>query len=318
MLRLCIVAVLAVTSFLAVPALAVVVTTFSLDTHDPADDDLFSGPVYTSTLDAGQPYLITVSGTFSFWAASAWGEWTGTNASNVCAGQAEELPQTQSPGATNGPVGIDPEYAFAWVKLSPSLCPGGSPVASPPVHLESLQIGLDGGTTWQHIEPLSRTYSLGHSYQYLVVGLGFPAAIGMRRTDFPTSDNYGVLTATVEATDPSPFVRGIGGVTNVDGADAEFWLMARERNDGVRGRFEYEDLTGKNVTAQSLTSLLVLKSTNTAYLMGYASVDGDSGHPFTLIVQDNGRGNDTFRLDVDGSTVASGTLTGGNLQVRAK
>ena len=321
MFRLFILVALAGAGLLALPAFAAVVTTFSLDTNDPLNDDTFSGPVFTSTLELGQPYLITISGTWSYWGTAGWGTWTGTNASDVCAGQAEELPQIQSPGVTNGPVGMDPEYAFAWILGTGTLCPGGSPIGSPPLHLASLQISLDGGSTWQHLEPIDKAYNPEHSYQYLVVGLGSPADIGMRLLDFPTSDNYGVFTATVEATDAGAFAVGNGKIVDVSGNEADLRLVSNNRRGTSRGSLKYEDETGMKIRADSFTAILVLKSTNTAYLTGNAFVNNEPGHSFLLIVQDNGdpgAGNDTFRLDVDGVTIANGTITSGNFQIRGR
>ena len=53
--RLLILVALAGAGLLALPAFAAVVTTFSLDTNDLSNDDTFSGPVFTSTLELGQP-----------------------------------------------------------------------------------------------------------------------------------------------------------------------------------------------------------------------------------------------------------------------
>ncbi len=296
---------LAVAGVLAATAFAAVITSVDIDTYENPSDG-FAGPYFTPTLDAGQPYLMTISGTYSFWTPTSWG--------TVCAGTPEASPQIPSPATTNGPVGVDPEYAFA-VPSGSGLCPGPTPV-----HVINLQISLDGGSTFTHLEPIISDFNATHSYQYLVVGLGVPAAIGFQLLDGATTDNYGVLTATVEATDAGAFATG-GGTVDVDGGQGNFGFVGRNHKGDVRGSFEYYDDAGTIVTADMITGVLVLKSNNSAYIVGSASVDGVPGHTFVLKVQDNdepGVGADTFRLDVDGTTVASGVLTGGNVQVHAK
>jgi hypothetical protein len=304
---------LAVAGVLAATAFAAVIVSVAIDTYE-APSDGFAGPYFTPTLDAGQPYLMTVSGTYSFWNPSTWGTWTGSNATNACAGTAEELPQTLSAATSNGIVGVDPEYFFA-LPNGASLCPGPTPA-----HAVNLQISLDGGSTFTHLEPINSDFNASHSYQYLVVGLGVPAAIGFQLLDGRTTDNYGVLTATVEATDAGAFATG-GGTVDVDGGNANFGFVGRNQKGRLQGTLEYHDDAGTKVAADTITGVLVLKSNNSAYIVGSASVDGVPGHTFVLMVQDNdepGAGADTFRLDLDGTTVASGVLTGGNVQVHAK
>ena len=302
----------------AAPALAAVIGTSSLDTHDATNETPYSGPVFPATLEPGQLYLVTVSGTLSAWAAGVWGPWTGDNATNVCAGQAEEWPQSESSGTVNGAVGIDAEYLFAWVDGSPALCPGGAPIGPAPLHAGALELSLDAGTTWQHVEPIDRAYNPDHSYQYLVAGPEAAALLGVRYRDSWTSDNYGTLSVTVEATDGRSFVTGGGAITGTSGVEADFGLKGKIHRGAFRGSLTYQENGGVAIEADALTGVLVLSGTGTAYLTGYASVNGDPGHPFVLIVQDNGNpgaGSDTFRLDVDGLTVAAGTLSDGNVKI---
>ena len=321
MVKVLLLVALAAMTLHAAPALAEVIGTSSLDTHDVSNDAPYSGPVFPATLEPGQLYLVTVSGTVSAWPPDAWGPWTGNNATNVCAGQAEQWPQSESPGTANGAVGIDAEYLFAWVSESLALCPGGDPVALPPAHTAAVQFSLDGGTTWQHVEPIDGAYNSDHSYQYLVAGPDAAALLGVRHLDSWTSDNYGALSVTVEATDGRSFVTGSSAMTGVSGTESDFALHGRIHRGAFRGSLTYQEDGGVAIDADVLTGVLVLNSTGTAYLTGYASVDGSPGHPFVLIVRDNGnpgRGNDTFRLDVDGLTVADGTLIDGNVKLHEK
>ena len=59
----------------------------------------------TLVLDAGRTFLLTVTGTFSFWSPSQWGDWLGNNADRMCWGIAEEGPLIPSPGDRTGSVG---------------------------------------------------------------------------------------------------------------------------------------------------------------------------------------------------------------------
>ena len=199
---------LAVAGVLAATAFAALIASVDIDTYE-APSDGFAGPYFTPTLDAGQPYLITVSGTYSFWTPSRWG--------TVCAGTPEASPQIPSPATTNGPVGVDPEYAFA-VPLGSVMCP-----VSTPAHVTNLQISLDGGSSFTHLEPIISDFNATHSYQYLVVGLGVPVAIGFRIEDSVSNDNYGVLMTTVEAIDAGDDGDGDGltdaDETNIYGTD---------------------------------------------------------------------------------------------------
>ncbi len=192
---------LAVAGVLAATAFAALIASVDIDTYE-APSDGFAGPYFTPTLDAGQTYLMTVSGTYSFWTPSSWG--------TVCAGTPEASPQIPSPATTNGPVGVDPEYAFA-VPLGSVMCP-----VSTPAHVTNLQISLDGGSTFTHLEPIISDFNASHSYQYLVVGLGVPVAIGFRIEDSVSNDNYGVLMTTVEAIDAGDDFDGDGFTDEVE------------------------------------------------------------------------------------------------------
>jgi hypothetical protein len=182
--------------------------TLVLDAREASNDGA-AGPVSTShVLDSHHSFLVTVQGTFSLWPPSTW-----TTPSTVLCGRPEKVPQTASPGTTNGWVGADAEILFAV-----PLAPGGdcSQLASLgyPRHPGSFQVDL--GTGFSHIEPLGGTPSdpyPAHRYRYLVQGRD-----GLARfewVDTATGDNYGVLTITVEQANPTdaPRVPDRGAVT---------------------------------------------------------------------------------------------------------
>lgn len=172
------------------PASAETVTAL-LDAHAKRD-------VSTPPLAAGTGYVITISGTYSVWGAGQWGPWTGSNAINACPGTvAAQYPMMPSPGATNGAVGLDPEYVFAWPVTS-SLCPAGVPKSPPPMRGHNLMMSLDGGANFGIVEPVDSGYQpVSHSYQYLVPGRGLPVIIKLPDTVVGTNPN-GMLKVTVE------------------------------------------------------------------------------------------------------------------------
>src|SRR5688500_14041902 len=116
MRRFFLAAALMVATLTPAPASAQVVATVDIDTHD-SESDGWAGPYSTPSLDSGR-YRITITGTASYWAARQWGAFAGDNAGNVCAGAAEPSPMIASSGVVYGPVGVDPEYIFAYPKMS--------------------------------------------------------------------------------------------------------------------------------------------------------------------------------------------------------
>lgn len=162
-----------------------------LDTHEASNDGA-AGPVSTSqVLDDRHSFLITVQGTFSRWPPSTW-----TAPSTVLCGRPEQAPQTVSPGTTNGWVGADPEILFS-VPLPPGGDCGQLAALGYPRHPASFEVDL--GTGFVHIEPLGGTPTdpyPDHRYRYLVRGHGSVARFEW--LEATTSDNYGVLTITIE------------------------------------------------------------------------------------------------------------------------
>lgn len=150
-----------------------------------------AGPVSTmQSLASGRDYLVTVQGTFSSSPATDW-----ISPPNVICGLPERRPITDSPNATNGPVGIDGELVFAG-----HFPPGGSCNASVPsgYPVHSTAFRMNSGPGYAHREPLGgipENTSPGHRYQYLVRGEGAPLSFVC--FDDATTDNYGMFTISV-------------------------------------------------------------------------------------------------------------------------
>jgi surface antigen len=144
------------------------------------------------TLVQGQDYTITISGSFSWWDAGFWGVWTGSNASRVCGGRADNAPLYSSPGRTNGPVGNDPEFQFAYPYGSQG-CDNSDPI---PTRIRLFRFSLDGGSSSTWFEPIDRRFNTAHFYQYVVSGRGFPIIFSFEDSYYP--DNYGPFEISID------------------------------------------------------------------------------------------------------------------------
>lgn len=146
-----------------------------------------TGPV----LEDGVDYVYEAQGTFSIWGAGMW-------SSGSCQGTSEADPLFPSPNETNGTVGVDPEFWFA--------IPNGSALCDPdfeiPNHTGGIQVNFDGGTDFDHLEPVGgepTEPSSDHTYSYELTGQGH--ALRIQREDGNTGDDYGVIRFTVYRVD---------------------------------------------------------------------------------------------------------------------
>jgi hypothetical protein len=293
------------------PAFAEVIFDELLDTYAVCgpSPDCAAGPYSLGTLVSGKPYLITVQGTFSLWYAIRWEE------NGVCPDMAaEEAPTWDSPSLpannSNGMVGLDPEYLFA--KPQGYICP--DPYEGP-IPSTVVQISLEGDSPgkFSHRTPTDRTYNPTHLYQYRVIGTGQEAFI--KFSDSNPNDNYGRLRVIVESVATTAFATG-GGIIQTANGKAILSLSARAKDGSVQGTMHYTNFNGLSISSMDLMEVEVFG--NTARLAGQASVDREPGHAFVLFVQDQGnpgRNSDNFHLILDGSTIAKGALTGGNIWV---
>ena len=160
-------------------------------------DEISFNPLNTKassniSLEQGQSYTVSISGTFSWWEARHWGVWTGSNASRVCGGRADRAPLYSSPGRTNGPVGNDAEFQFAYPYGSQG-CDNSDPIPFP---IRLFRFSLDGGNAFSWFEPIDRKYNSAHFYQYSVVGRGHPIVFSFEDSYYP--DNFGIFIITID------------------------------------------------------------------------------------------------------------------------
>lgn len=137
----------------------------------------------------GRKYRITMSGTYSQWVPAQW-----TDRGVCIRGKAESLPMFPSPGKPNGPVGADPFYRFARPFYGPC-----QKIADPSETVSPMMFSLDGGNTYSISVPVIARYRQDHTYNYEVIGQGYPLKV--RLDDAVLDDNYGQLFITIEETD---------------------------------------------------------------------------------------------------------------------
>lgn len=161
--------------------------TLWLDSHRASAAD--NGIVRTSQrLRRGARYTVTVKGTASYYSPASYAP----RRPLVLCGKPERAAMFRSPGAVNGPVGVDPEFVFArpWTRSQCSRVPG---------HWSNFQINTN--RYFFHPTPRAgtpRAARSDHSYTYTVVGRGRVAAFRLvDRAD--TRDNYGVFRIGIKA-----------------------------------------------------------------------------------------------------------------------
>jgi len=111
-----------------------------------------------------------------------------------------------------------------------------------------------------------------------------------------------------------------GGWLEKDNKKCNFGFTAKYVNnsDFPKGQLEFIDRsTGQNIHSEGF-GWLVLDSQNLAILHGSATINGESGHTFRMMVSDlgtPGKDIDTFDLEIDCLPVISGLLDGGNIVI---
>ncbi len=163
------------------------------NTYDPnvPGSEIINVVQTTKVLTLGQPYLIRIEGTISYWAYDSYIAPDGTP---------EPRPMFYSqavPTAEQGDVASDWEYQFAYPNLSHApLFPAG------PKHVVYGGISLNNGATFGDLVPLGgQLFSSTHSYSYLVEGRGLQAKFHVSDAG-PHSDNYGVFKVCIYKLQP--------------------------------------------------------------------------------------------------------------------
>ena len=182
--------------------------TVLLNSWEAADDGT-AGPVSTvRLLEAGRQYLITVDGNYSEWPAG----------SPLKCGVEDEV-MTPSPGQAARKARVDAEFFYGDADPFNNRC-GVLPI---PRHLSKFE--FDVGSGFSHFEPIGGAPSVpdpDHRYSYLVTGQGSPARFQL--ATHPTSDNFGMLTITVELVDGAPSVTPPADQSSHEGALTAFDL----------------------------------------------------------------------------------------------
>jgi hypothetical protein len=108
-----------------------------------------------------------------------------------------------------------------------------------------------------------------------------------------------------------------GGWIPVAGGKGTFGLTAQVKDAGPSGNLTYQDHPqDRTVKSTSITSVIV--NGNCARILGTATVNGAGAFGFDVTVCDNGepgKDTDTFSILMSDAYTASGTLSGGNIQL---
>lgn len=165
----------------------------SKNTYDPniPGSEIINVAQSAHVLTLGQPYLIKIQGTVSYWAYSSYTAPDGTP---------EPHPMFYSPSVSSvlqGDVASDWEYQFAYPNMSHyPLFPAG------PKHVVYGGISINNGATFADLVPLGgQLYSSSHSYSYLVEGQGLQAKFQVSDAG-PHSDNYGEFKVCIYKLQP--------------------------------------------------------------------------------------------------------------------
>lgn len=152
-----------------------------LDTYRADNSEAFAtGPV----LEAGREYIITITGTYSFWFASDW------ESQGVCPGETpEDMPMFPSPGTANGRVGDDAVWHFAG--------PNNFSDCNAP-DVGDFVMSFDGGNTRVEVEAddAGSAANPQHTYHFTVTGQGENVVFFIE--DSKSEDNYGIFHITIE------------------------------------------------------------------------------------------------------------------------
>jgi hypothetical protein len=108
-----------------------------------------------------------------------------------------------------------------------------------------------------------------------------------------------------------------GGWIAVPGGKATFGITAHVKNGTPSGNVTYQD-HAQNRTVKSLTITAVIVNGSCARILGTATVNGSGTYGFEVNVCDNGepgKDADTFSINMSDGYSASGTLSGGNVQI---
>ncbi len=230
-------------------------------------------------------------------------------------------PATITVVADPGPAGV----AGGEVTLTATVTDAdGAPVPGAAVAWSSDGVGeLVAGETQAHAHGWAsgRATSLSPGTQTVTVTAG-DAAASIELTWLGLD-----LDLDLTGQDSTPGRAAGGGWLEVDGARVHVGVAAEMDSEGTQpaGRLSVRDgLDGTTVRADTVERLVV--EGDGATIEGPATVDGESGHRYRLVVEDRGepgRDLDTFDLIVTRPLdplfryVVSGTLGGGNLRVAA-
>jgi len=207
---------LAAAALLASAASAAIPQTITLRLSDPH-------ATFSDKLAAGTWYVVTASGTGSYFKPSQWSNpLLSHHRRGIVCGTPESAPMFPTAGPT-GPVGVDPETMFARLTTRRKC-------ANDPLPRTSRRFQLNDGNGYRHPTTLSGRYTSprgDHTYSYPV--LGHRHKLSVRVKDPVTSDNYGAFHVTLRVANDGDcasrqwrnFVNSVGNPVFADQAACE-------------------------------------------------------------------------------------------------
>ncbi len=122
---------------------------------------------------------------------------------------------------------------------------------------------------------------------------------------------------TPPSSTPGAKVTGGGWITLLGGRGT-FGLTAQVKNGTPSGQLTYQDHSILSRTVKSIAITTIVVNGNCAQILGTATVNGSGSFGFQVNVCDNGepgKDADTFSINMSDGYMASGTLSGGNIQI---
>src|SRR5262249_30590372 len=113
------------------------------------------------------------------------------------------------------------------------------------------------------------------------------------------------------------FVTGGGWITAPSGSKGTFAVAGGRKSKGLWGHLTFIDHgSGMKVKGTGVTAYTVVNLT-TRHIEGTCEIGGQAGFTYAADVTDNGEPgrNDVFSLRLSNGYLASGTLSGGNIQL---
>ena len=249
-----------------------------------------SGVTSTTVLASGQPYVVTVQGTYS----------VDNAALTIGTPNADAMfPTSDGDPRSSTQVGSDPECRFA-LASGTSLTLG---------HTTAFQINLGSGFTY--VTPQGGPYSTpqpNYLYRYNIVGQGSTATF--RIGDSPRNDNYGALQIQIQGVSGQASGGGGGGsLVPPDGTDGNVLsVLSGVPYWSTAGSGTINDITSTGGSITVTTPTGPTTNVDVASSGVGAGTYGDATHSSQVTIGADGRVTSASSVAISGSSGAGGLI----------